>query len=243
MSYTGRDLCTDALMDIGVIPATRKASGPELETALRYAQGMIDSQSADRMNLYSVLRSLFPLVSGQQTYTIGASGADFTGNRPNWMPDGVVTPVGTVLELPLRSLTRLEWEGIRDKSVTEIYPRAFYYQPTTDVLGAFKFYGVPQSVAVVTLSIPVPLGTITADAEIVMPPNYREHYRHQLAKRLCRPFRVPRTPDLEKDAFEAEQLIQSNNNPGPPDARVADVTIGSGRGGGFDITTNSYRQQ
>lgn len=236
MSYTGRDFVSDALREIGVTPASKKASGTELATALDYAQSLMDAETADRMNLYTVLRSPFTLTS-LVAHTIGLAGATFTGNRPIWVPGGTVTPVGSDLEIPLHAFSRAEWEDIRQKTQTDSYPHAFFYQPTTDLLGTFWFFCVPTTAATVTLSIPVPLQSITANVELAFPPGYKRFLRLGLALDLCRPFRVPTPERLVEDHFFAKQLVQANNQPGPPDSRTdADFTAGR-----YDIFSNNYR--
>ena len=76
------DIIQDSL---SVISEISRGQGPAPED---YAKGLselndlLDSLSAERLGIYAVKPLAGQLVIGQQDYTIGPTGADFTNERP-----------------------------------------------------------------------------------------------------------------------------------------------------------------
>lgn len=241
MPYTLRNLCTDALIEIGVVGADDNApDDAEIRTALRYALLMSDAQSADRYNLYTTVRAVYTLVPGQLLYTIAPSGADFVGGRPMWVDDVRVRPAGTDTDLSMHRYSRKEWDAEVLKTLTNEYPYKWLYEYSTDVLGMFTFWPIPTTAAKVIIRQPILL-TVTPDldTELGFPPGLKDGWHYSLAKRLYRPmWHQDPPPGLVEDARMAMEVYRRNNDEGPPPAR-SDFAPSGGR---YNMFTNHTQE-
>ncbi len=79
---TAQDVVTDALVIIGELGRGQTPNTEELQHGLDVLNGILDIWSTERLSLHKVKRVRFTLVPGQQDYTIGPTGADFTNERP-----------------------------------------------------------------------------------------------------------------------------------------------------------------
>src|SRR5205823_1907815 len=123
---TANDLIAFSLRLINVLASGEVPSGAEAADALVILNQMLESWSADRLEIFSVNRSaLFSLVAGQQTYLMGTGAADFNTPRPV-----VISRMGIIsqpsssqpLELPLNYMTDDEWAMIPVKNVQSALP-------------------------------------------------------------------------------------------------------------------------
>lgn len=240
MANTARDLIIDALLEIGIGEPGSDLDADDAALALRHLKRMVDAFQADRLLLYTVLRAAYPLVPNQQTRTIGATG-DFAGNRPIWIADARVIPVGDTFELPVHKMTRAEWFAEPLKTLTDLYPMKVFYEPTSPN-GTLKFWPIPTTAASFIIAVPVPLVTpLTLDTDLAFAPGgYEEAWMLNLAKRCVRAFERATPPaGLDGDAHAALSVVKRLNDEGPPPAR-SDPALTNGRGG-YDIRSNGYR--
>lgn len=248
---TVRSFLVEALEEIGVAGAESPADPADVIKALKYFRRMIASFQAQRLLLNTVLRTPFVLPAHQQTRTIGDGGDFDTGQlRPQWIPRMGVVPAGDTVELPVMPYTREEWAAENFKTLTELYPRRFLYEPGTPsdvLLGTLTFWPIQTAAPTIYLYAPEPLATLDAadetalDTELVFnPPAVEEAWLTNLAKRLCRPFTRPLTPDLLTDARESLSVVKRLNDEGPPPVRVDPALTGVG---GYDIVSNRRRGQ
>lgn len=100
-SFTVNDLITATLKLIGAISGVETPSPDQLVDALARLNDMLDGWAANSMAIFQVVRSEYPLVAGQQVYTIGegpgqtTASADFVAVRPVWIQKaGVITTAG-----------------------------------------------------------------------------------------------------------------------------------------------------
>lgn len=81
MSTTAQTIITGAFDLIGVLQSGEDPSAPDAQDALRRLNNMVSSWRTQFGTVYAVERYLFPIVSGQQSYTIGLGG-EFDVPRP-----------------------------------------------------------------------------------------------------------------------------------------------------------------
>lgn len=237
MQRTVTQLIVDSLEEIGVVAAEQPLNDADAAKALSVAQTMHDTMQADRLMLFETLRSTFPLVAAQASYTIG-SGGNVNVARPSWLTYVGVTPVGDTTELEVTPYPdRKAFDAERLKTFTDAYPSRYWFEPEWP-LAKLTVWPIPTTIATIGWSRPVPLATpATLLTVLSFPPGYYEAWQLNLAKRLCRPFKRKLTADLRQDAKDALNLVRRNNDGGPP--RIA--TSPWGTRSGYDITTNSYR--
>lgn len=239
MERTAAQLIADALEEIGVVGAEVPTEDSEYAKGLNTLQAMHDSLNADRLQLFYRQRASFSLSPTVASYTLGV-GWDINVPWTNWVTDDVmVTPVGETFEIPvLRYRDRETFLAEPLKTMTDAFPRRFWYEPTWPA-GLFTVWPVPTTVALISLDVARALTTpATLQTALTFPPGYYDAWKLNLAKRLCRPFSRPLTPDLIEDARAALALIRRNNDPGPPPSRSDPM---GGTGYGYDITINRNR--
>ena len=81
MSVTALTLCTDAMMDLGIIGQGETPSAADIQLVLRRLNSMVNSWAIQSLTVPAVQRQVFPLIANKQTYTIGPGG-DFDLPRP-----------------------------------------------------------------------------------------------------------------------------------------------------------------
>ena len=86
--YTANDIIRSAMRLIQVSAVDTDLTASELQDGLESLNRMLDSWSADELTLYQVIREQFPLVSGQNPYTMGYGG-NFNTSRPMKIVDEI----------------------------------------------------------------------------------------------------------------------------------------------------------
>src|SRR5277367_554613 len=73
LTQSGLDLISSALRLIGVLAAGETAPGYQANLALQTLNQMVDSLSAQKLMIWSILRNVYTLTAGVQTYQLGPS--------------------------------------------------------------------------------------------------------------------------------------------------------------------------
>lgn len=211
------DLLTATLKLIGAIAKSEQPSADESADALARLQDMIDAWAADRLMIYSVTRSLYPLVSGTQTYSIGP-GATFNQVRPMWIENaGIISNNNPLqpLELPMAILSTDQWAGISIKNVATSLAWYLYYDYAFNASGwgNLNVWPIPNvSTLQIALYTPIPLTSFAALADtILLPPGFAEALRYNLAVRLAPEFGMKLEPVIYAIAQEGLARIERAN--------------------------------
>ncbi len=182
---------------------------------------MIDSWAAERLTIFGVVRTEFPLVAGTQTYTIG-SGGTFNVARPLWIPDaGIVVNTSTPpVEIRLDILSDQGWARIPIKDISSSVPTKLYYDYAYSAtgLGSITLWPKPDiSTPELALYLPTALTQLTGTVEVqlattlAVPPGYGEALRLNLALRLSSEFGKPMDPLVAGMARESLARIERAN--------------------------------
>lgn len=248
--YLVRDLLTDALLELGVVGVNDPISPEILNVALRRLLGMYSTFQALRLLLFTVARTTYTLTANHQPHTIGLTGCDLTSPRPIWIGSLNVIPVDDPdLELPVTPYTRREWDDERLKTLTDLYPQRFLYEPTTATTGTLTFWPIPTTACQIVIASPVPLVVPSGDLATVLAtvltfaPGYQEAWLYNLAKRLWRVFPKSKTLDyaaLVEDARQSLSIVKRLNDEAPA-ASGSDPALLSRGGAGYDIRSNQNR--
>lgn len=214
---TVADLLTATLKLIGVIAKSEVPSADEYADSMARLQDMIDSWMAERLAIFTVKRSVFTLVSGQQEYTIGP-GADFNIARPMWIQDaGIISNTNPQqpLELPMTILSDDDYASVSIKNVATSLSWYIYYNYDFDVNGRGKvwFWPIPNvSTLQVALYVPTPLTQVTGLTDVLhFPPGFAEAVRYNLAVRLCPEMGKPLDPIVGALAIEGFARVERSN--------------------------------
>lgn len=243
MDVPVRTLIKDALGEIGAGPSPGEdLDGDDAANALRHLIRMVDAFQGDRCLLETAKRWPFATVASQATRTIGPTGNYVVPARPIWISDMRVIPAGDTIEFEvIRYDSRQEYYDESLKALTELYPRRFLYERTSDAIGTITFWPVPTQVNTLYISIPEPLQA-PVDLNTVFsfrPGGYYEAWHLNLAKRCVRTFeRATEPANLRQDAEDAYSKVLRLNEEVPQDARADRALTGTG---GFDIRSGRYR--
>lgn len=91
------DLIKDSLGIVGVISADETPNASDSQLALRTFKRMIESWSAEHLNIFRIQREVFELIPGKGIYTVGEDG-DFETARPM---DLVGAAYGPLIKTPI----------------------------------------------------------------------------------------------------------------------------------------------
>ncbi len=212
---TAQTIIYDALRLLGV---TRQGYGPtaeSLDDGLRQLNYLVDAWNAERMMLPAALRETFPLVGGQQVYSLGPGG-DFDANRPQVIAHaGIVS--GTV-ETPLMIVTREKWAVVPAKEVsgTPLY----LYSDNAFPLANVSLWPVPSTAGTIALYYLQSLsGFESLDAQYSFPAGYAKaltfNLAHQIAPMMAIHTKVaqPLLNHIAMIAAESKAAVRIRNTP------------------------------
>jgi hypothetical protein len=177
---------------------------------------MLDSFNAERLMIFTILRSTFTLIVNQQVYTLGAGG-DFNIQRPARIEQVSIIqqPLATQpLELPMAILNYEQWQQIPVKNTPTNLPQAVYPDYAFPLMN-LNFWGVPtapQQIALYTWQALSEFPSLTTDLEF--PPGYAECLRYNLALRLGPEWLGPSWnpgPFVIQNAAESKARVKSIN--------------------------------
>lgn len=234
-----RDVCTQALRELGVIAADETPTASDILTAIAALNRLLDQWAAERLMIYTTSRTTFALVSGTQTYTVGASG-NFNVARPVRIDHFTIYDDTAAIpdEVSLEELTDDAYALIRQKTATSTEPIYFYYNPTFP-LGTLFLWPAPTSddlTGVLYAPQQVSEFAETAaglDTAISLPPGYRRMLVKNLAMEMAPSFERSPTQELKDQAADSKSIVKLAN------VRMMDMPVDpgwlSGRGYRFDI--------
>ncbi len=220
----------------GILQGPQRGLSPEeLQEGLECFNALIDAWNAQRYTVLSIPRIVFDLVSGQATYEIGPTAADWVMARPPKIEDVSLISLqnpAQPLEIPLAVLTFDNWQLIALKSTTSTYPQACWYDAAQGWLpnAQISFWPVPTAAYQVALYAWTQIAqSVNGDTRLDLAPGYLQALQYELAIELCPRWRKPVTQDIRAGAIEYKKNIKSVNAP-TLDLRCDEALVGSQRG-------------
>ena len=217
--YTANDIIRAAMRLIQVSAVDTDLTAQELQDGLESLNRMLDSWSADELTLYQVIRESFPLVSGQNPYTIGYGG-DFNTSRPMKIVDAYLTlNNGSIpVDYPMQVLGYDDYNAIRLKTLSTNFPNYLYVQPSFP-LSQIYIYPIfspndpsTQGPAYITLTSWKPFDIIVdPTAKMSFPPGYWEAIVFNLAVRIAEEYQFDMRPTTVQLAVNAMKRIKRLN--------------------------------
>lgn len=244
---TFRDICTDALRKVGVLPHSTTAQAWQIDRALETLNFMIDSWNADDYVIYTKQRTVYPLTSGESCYTIGPGGSFDTEDRDIKLVSALINKSGSdpccdgpgSQEFPMTYCAIQDWQQIVSKCVDSSWPQ-FYYLDNAWPLRLLKVYPIPIETSWIVLYTNKVLSQVTnIDEEVSLPPGYKWMIVNNLAVQLATDFSIPPDPMLIKAANDSMAVIKRSNE--TVDYQYADPAFNmGGNAGRFNILTNTF---
>lgn len=190
MSMKASDLIASSLRLIGVLASGENPSSNEQNDALASLNSLIDSWSNEQLLIPNKVREVFPLVGGQQTYTMG-TGGDFNTSRAQEIENCLIQFAQTspVAELPIKILTKDEYQGVIVKTLQSTFP-LYVYNDGAYPLDNLNFWPVPSTSGNnVVLYSWKPLSQLaTSTTSISLPPGYERALKYALAIELAQEY-------------------------------------------------------
>lgn len=151
--------------------------GEQAKTTLNY---MLERWSINDISIYCHETSSFPLVVGQQSYTIGTDGTpDISAVRPAHIDYMYVQDGST--DLPVTQITLEQYIKIPNKSITASYPKYYCYDHQWPN-AVIRFSEVPTTVFTVYYTVPKPFTAVTSLSTAI---NYPEGYSRAIETNLA----------------------------------------------------------
>ena len=221
---TARDYITSSLKEIGVLGEGESPTAEQAADGLEAINDIIDQYAAIRLQIYSITRSTWTIVSGTGTYTVG-SGGDVNIARPVYIEkihyqDTSTTPT---TEYQMSPLTDDAWANLAQRDLTSLLPSVWYYNPSYP-LGTLIFYPVPTSSTLEgVIYHPVAITELSSlDTTISVPPGYRRLFKKHLALDLCNPYDVSPPPGLAEEVEQGLSVVKTAN------FRMMDLSVDAG---------------
>ena len=234
---TVRDLITDSLIQIGALDPNQAIEATAANAALRELNRLISGWANESLMIYTVDRTVFNLVGGTQTYTIGVGGAF---NTPYPVRPGQINLVSVVVngvEIPIDILNDDQWRDITLKTVTSTFPLRMWANGNYP-LNTLYFWPIPTQANQLIMSV---WGQVTAfpdiNAAVVLPPGYEDLIVPSLAVRLSPGYAIQPSQVLLQMAQSAKAHIKSMN--WEPTYRSVDSAL-SGTGSNIGRQSRGY---
>lgn len=236
---TGGDLIASSLRLIGVLASGETPSGMEAADGLVILQQMLDTWQAERLNIFAILLSEFPLVPGQQVYTCG-TGGNFNIPRPARIERYSIVNLNNPaqpLELPLQVLDFQEWQSlIPVKLINSTLPQKIY-DDNAYPLRNLNYWCIPSVSVKTRLYSWTPLTTFPdLVTDITFPPAYLKAIRYCLAVDLAPEFGRQAPPEVIAQAMMTKAILKSMNAPNPQ--MQADPAVVNPRGRVYNWLTD-----
>lgn len=209
---TVRELIQDAVYLLGVVDPTESLNASFAAQGLRRLNAMLQTWSAESLMVYTQNREVFPLVVGQQDYTLGPGG-NFNTTRPIWFDQASIIPTASAptLEIPLKIDSDEDWQDVSIKSINSTFPLEVH--PLGNFpLNTLQFWPIPTAACSVVLYLPQQLGAFTSvDDTVLLPPGYEEAIIYNLAARMAPMFGTATPPDVARVAISSKDTLKSQN--------------------------------
>lgn len=238
-SIAATQLIYGALRLIGVLRPGQTASPENLADCWAALNDMLDSWNTERLTVPAITPSVFPLVAGQETYTVGPGAQWDTGatTRPSSISAATyqLTAQNSPVDLPIGILSLAQYIAIRSKAIASTLPTNLYYDMAPGI-ASLSLWPVPTVVSTLTLYT---WQILAAFADLVtgysFAPGYALALRFNLAVQIA-PMEVMamKTPkvmmaSVEAKAREYKAFIKSANLPAPV-MRCDPAMLGGRRG-------------
>ena len=233
---TGNSIINEALLQIGVIRVGQTPASTESDEGLSALNRLVDSMSTQREFLPVVGATLYNMVGGKASYTVGnAIGADLNSPRPLRIDSAnfVQTQYASgpaYFSAPLRLIYEGEYQAIVDKTATADIPEVLYYAPSMP-LGTFYLWPIPNvpSPCQLQANTWTPLASFPdLTTDIPLYPGLQRALAFKLAIELATAFPGTKlTQETVSVASEASAFIAKLNTlmvPGTPDIATPPIT-------------------
>lgn len=217
---TGRDLCTQALLEINVNDPLDAPNDADLTFVLGKTNRILDNWNADQQAVYGdqFLQFTIPINTAPITIGLAADSPDLVvaGVRPESI-DGVALIYTTSTPQARTVLTKRDaqwWQNNTVPTITATVPSDWYYDNSYP-LGNLYLWPVPTQANGIQLWLRTVLSQLTLNTVFAMPPGYYDALILTTAEDICGAFQKPMPPMLPDKARRARARVFSANQTVP----------------------------
>lgn len=208
---TAQTIIDRAARLVAAVNSGSSCTAEESADGLIALNAMLESWQIDKLNVYSLTDTAFPLIAGTSSYTVGPAGNFALTPRPTTIEYCFVRVSNS--DTPVDIVSAEEWFAIPDKTEVSSYPTKAYYEPTLST-GTLLVYPVPNVVNSLHIVTWQSVSTIPSLATtIAFPSGYERAMAYNLAVEWAGPeFGLPISNDVRKVAQEALGSIKRANH-------------------------------
>lgn len=211
---TAFDVIASSLRLANVLADSELPNDDIANQGLAVLNDMLDAWNAERLAVFTMRADDFPLVAGQQAYTLGTTG-NFNITRPariERMSVVLLANPANPVEVPITMYTFENWQNVAVKVAASSFPLACY-DDANFPLRTLNFWPLPQQVNNVRIYSWSPLPAQTLLSALAFPPGYAEALRYNLAVRLAAEFVTVPNSTVISIAVQGYARIKSMNLP------------------------------
>ena len=217
MNITAADIIKASMRKLGLLAKSETPSNDEMQDSLQALNMMIDEWGAQKLMATATTTENFPLVSGQQSYTIGVGG-NFNTSKPLDIYSAYYQD-NQGLKYQLEIVTRAEFESYQDSQIVNARPLTLFYDPgatqQTNQLGTIYLYFTPDGTSSYTLYITsqkqfTEFAGLTTT--VTFPPSYYKALVYNLAVEIAPEYGVSVSAETGMLAIESKETVESQNS-------------------------------
>lgn len=209
------DLISSSFRLINVFASGEPIPAADASDALSALNQMIDSWQTERMLIFTLTINEYPLVPGQQVYTLGPGG-NFNATRPARIERMSIVNLANPsqpLELPIEMLSDEDWQTVPVKVITSTLP-LYVYDDGAYPLRNLSFYPVPQVLVNTRIYVWSAVNSFPdLNTDVEFPPGYFKALRYNLALDLAGEWSATVPPTVLAQALESKAKIKILNAP------------------------------
>lgn len=208
---TAQDLITGALRKIGVYAPGETLSSADATDALDTLNGLFDILSNENLAIFNSVESVFPLVNGQLSYTIGVGG-DWNIQRPLRITQvySRITSTNGGVDFPCEVRPLAEYAQITMKQLPGPWPKKAFYNPNFP-LGTVYLWPVPAMSVNLHVWTDALLQSVALNTVLQLPQGYFLGLQWMLAELLSPEYGKAVTPDIARFAREFKRILKTTN--------------------------------
>ena len=209
-----QEVIRGALLLIGAVGQNEQPTADEAQDAMTRFNDLLDSWSAERLSIFTVQRTIFPL-TGASSYTLGPGG---TWNYPFGdakieEADLQVTTTTPYSEVPLKVYSTQEFARITVKNQTTSIPRGLY-NDNQYPLDNITLYPLDIGINNAVLYLWQQLSSFAnLSTDLVFPHGYKLALQFGLADLLAPYYGVELSESAQRKAVEYKSILRRKNSP------------------------------
>lgn len=237
MTDTVRDIISEALLDLGVLPEGDTPTAIQAAGALKKFNGMLDLMGLDPQLVYGMNENILPLVSNKGMYTIGAGG-DLDIPRPNRILNVAIRdttlPAAQRADYPVLIYNNEEWAEVVFKQETAQWPSfGIYFDYKYPYIEAYTNPVPNSSQYSIVIFTEAVFAALTLDSTLIFPAGYRTLLVTELAIILSSSYSIEIPQAILAQNIKAKKLIENANL----QINELKTYLGASR---YNINTNRY---